>query len=194
MKKTLLKKLPSTQALTLCVVLLVIFNLMLIGVIVQKRAEKRFYKELECYVDSSCEEFDFPKAMVFAVIKAESNFDRYAKSSKNARGLMQITAAALEDINRMLSEDYTLKQMYDPEINIRCGVAFLSVLYRKYENYDTAFAAYNAGQGNVDKWLSDTRYSYDQHQLYYIPFKETKNYVKKVNHYYQEYQKQYGEN
>jgi len=188
------EKVPSTQVLTFFFVFLVIFNLVLLGVIVQDRAEKRFYKEIQRYVDSSCEEFGVPKAMVFAIIKAESNFDQHARSSADARGLMQVTSVALKDINRILSEDYTLTQMYDPEINIRCGVAYLSVLYRKYGIYDTAFAAYNAGQGNVDNWLLDKRYSYDQKQLYNIPFKETKNYVKKVNHYYREYQKQYGEN
>jgi len=188
------EKVPSTQVLTFFFVFLVIFNLVLLGVIVQDRAEKRFYKEIQRYVDSSCEEFGVPKAMVFAIIKTESNFDQHARSSADARGLMQVTSVALKDINRILSEDYTLTQMYDPEINIRCGVAYLSVLYRKYGIYDTAFAAYNAGQGNVDNWLLDKRYSYDQKQLYNIPFKETKNYVKKVNHYYREYQKQYGEN
>ncbi|MBQ4120586.1 MAG: lytic transglycosylase domain-containing protein [Clostridia bacterium] len=191
---SLFEKMPSKQVLTFFLVLLVIFNLVLLGVIAQDREEKRFLKEIERYVDSSCEEFGIPKAMVFAIIKTESNFDQHARSSADARGLMQITSVALKDINRILSEDYTFTQMYDPEINIRCGVAYLSVLYRKYEIFDTAFAAYNAGQGNVDNWLSDSRYSYDRKQLYHIPFKETKNYVKKVNHYYQEYQKQYGEN
>ncbi len=190
---SLSEKTPSTQMLTFLLTLLVIFNLVLLGWIVQDRAEKRFYKEIECHVDSSCEEFGIPKAMVLAIIKAESDFDQYARSSADARGLMQITSVALKDINRILSEEYTITQMYDPKINIRCGVAYLSVLYQKYKIFDTAFAAYNAGQGNVDCWLLDSRYSYDRKQLYHIPFKETRNYVKKVNHYYQEYQKQYGE-
>ncbi len=190
----LLDRAPSVQVLAFVCVLLVIMNLILVGLIAKDRAEKRFLKEIEVYVDSSCEEFGIPKAVVFAVIKAESNFDRHARSSVDARGLMQITEVALKDINRMLSEEYTITQMYDPEINIRCGVAYLSVLCQKYKSYDTAFAAYNAGQGNVDNWLYDSRYSHDRKQLYHIPFKETANYVKKVNHYYQEYQKQYGEN
>lgn len=190
----LLDRIPSVQVLALLCVLLVVINLILVGLIAKDKAEKRFLKDIEVFVTFSCEEFGVPKAAVFAVIKAESDFDQYARSSADARGLMQMTEVALKDVNRMLSEDYTITQMYDPEINIRCGVAYLSVLYKKYKSYDTAFAAYNAGQGNVDNWLYDTRYSYDGKQLYHIPFKETAGYVKKVNHYYQEYQKQYGEN
>jgi len=188
------ERIPSVQVLAFFCVLLVICNLVFLAIIVQNKAEKRFLKELEVYVDSSCEEFGVPKAVVFAMIKAESNFDQHARSTADARGLMQITAVALKDINRMLMEEYTISQMYIPEINIRCGVAYLSILYHKYGVFDTAFAAYNAGQGNVDVWLNDSRYSYDRRQLYNIPFKETANYVKKVNHYYHEYQKQYGEN
>ena len=194
MKKILFKRTPSTQVLALSLVLLVIFNLFLVSVFVKNKAEKQFYKEIERYVDASCKEFGVSKAMVFAVIKAESKFDQYARSAADARGLMQITSIALQDINQILSENYMPNQMFDPEINIRCGTAYLSVLCQKYEKNSTVWAAYNAGQGRVDQWLLDGRYSHDQKQLYQIPFKETRNYVKKVSLYYQEYQKQYGEN
>lgn len=188
------KRAPSHQVLVFLTLLLVICNLVLLSVIIKDRTEKRLVKEIEDYVEASSREFDIPKAMILAVIKVESGFDRQARSSADARGLMQMTAVALKDVNRVLSEEYTVEQMYDPEINIRCGVAYLSILCRKYASYDTAFAAYNAGQGNVDNWLWDSRYSNDKKQLYHIPFKETENYVEKVNHYYQEFQKQYGEN
>ena len=194
MKKILFKRTPSTQVLALSLVLLVIFNLFLVSVFVKNKAEKQFYKEIERYVDASCKEFGVSKAMVFAVIKAESKFDQYARSAADARGLMQITSIALQDINQILSENYMPNQMFDPEINIRCGTAYLSVLCQKYEKNSTVWAAYNAGQGRVDQWLLDGRYSHDQKKLYQIPFKETRNYVKKVSLYYQEYQKQYGEN
>ena len=174
----------------LCAVLL-LFNLGLVGVIVHDANEKAHIREIEQYVDAACEEFGFSKAIVLAVIKTESNFDAKAESSANARGLMQITEVALSDINKFLSEEYTFRQMFDPATNIRCGVCYLSRLYEKYKNYDTAFAAYNAGQGNVDKWLKDSRYSKDQKTLYKIPFGETTNYVKKVNRYRKEYQKRF---
>jgi soluble lytic murein transglycosylase len=58
----------------------------------------------------------------------------------------------------------------------------LSYLIRDFEGVtDTALAAYNAGRGNVQKWLKDPRYSSDGKTLIYIPFRETRNYVKRVN-------------
>ena len=190
----ILKWIAARRGLTVLLLCLVLFNFILVGVVIHTAIERRFLRQIEQYVDKACEEFDVPKAVVFAIIKAESDFDQYARSSADARGLMQITSVALEDINRLLSENYTMTQMYDPKINIRCGVAYLSILYRKYGIYDTVYAAYNAGQGNVDNWLYNSLYSKDQKQLYHIPFHETSNYVKKVNQYYQEYQKIYGEN
>lgn len=190
----LFERLPSIKILTLFCMILLVLNLVLVGLLIRNVEEKRFMRELESYVNSASEEFGIPKAVIFSVMKAESDFDQYARSSADARGLMQITSVALEDINRLLSENYTMTQMYDPKINIRCGVAYLSILYRKYGIYDTVYAAYNAGQGNVDNWLYNSLYSKDQKHLYHIPFHETSNYVKKVNQYYQEYQKIYGEN
>lgn len=190
----LFERLPSIKILTLFCLILLVLNLVLVGLLIRNVEEKRFMRELESHVNSASEEFGIPKAVIFSVMKAESDFDQYARSSADARGLMQITSMALEDINRLLSENYTMTQMYDPKINIRCGVAYLSILYRKYGIYDTVYAAYNAGQGNVDNWLYNSLYSKDQKQLYHIPFHETSNYVKKVNQYYQEYQKIYGEN
>lgn len=190
----LFERLPSIKILTFFCLILLVLNLVLVGLLIRNVEEKRFMRELESHVNSASEEFGIPKAVIFSVMKAESDFDQYARSSADARGLMQITSMALEDINRLLSENYTMTQMYDPKINIRCGVAYLSILYRKYGIYDTVYAAYNAGQGNVDNWLYNSLYSKDQKQLYHIPFHETSNYVKKVNQYYQEYQKIYGEN
>ena len=190
----ILKWIAARRGLTVLLLCLVLFNFVLVGVVIHTAIERRFLRQIEQYVDKACEEFDVPKAVVFAIIKAESDFDQHARSSANARGLMQITSIALQDINQILSENYMPNQMFDPEINIRCGTAYLSVLCQKYEKNSTVWAAYNAGQGRVDQWLLDGRYSHDQKQLYQIPFKETRNYVKKVSLYYQEYQKQYGEN
>ena len=72
-------------------------------------------------------------------------------------------------------------QLFDPNLNIQVGTFYLSYLINKFENIDVALAAYNAGEGNVIKWLSAEEFSSDQKTLKKIPFKETANYVKKVN-------------
>lgn len=122
---------------------------------------------------------------VYSIIKAESGFNPDATSVKNARGLMQITDQTGEWIYGLLGYDNFNKNfLYDPEKNIEIGCYYISRLINQFNgNVDTALAAYNAGSGNVSKWLLDLKYSKDGENLYEIPFGETKRYVKKVNNY-----------
>ena len=102
---------------------------------------------------------------------------------------MQLTEDTAEwNAKEMELKDYDYK---DPETNIRIGCHYLKYLIRKYENIDTALAAYNGGMGNVSKWLNDERYSDDGVTLKYIPFSETRHYVKKVNESWQKYKELY---
>ncbi len=170
---------------------LILFISILIGVIVHNANERARIDSIEEYVDAACLEFDVPKAVVMAVIKTESDFDIYAESHANARGLMQITKITLQEINNRMGTNYRFGQMFDPQINIRCGVFYLSYLYERFDGYDdTVFAAYNAGPTRVDEWLRDTEYSKDGKTLEKIPdgYEETRNYVKKVNRYIDDYQ------
>ena len=61
------------------------------------------------------------------------------------------------------------------------GCWYIKRLLIQYNNVDTALAAYNAGSGNVSKWLKNEEYSKDGENLIIIPFKETREYVKKVS-------------
>jgi soluble lytic murein transglycosylase len=114
-------------------------------------------------------------SLIAAVIYAESKFsDR--TSSAGARGLMQITPEAANEIERHSGgTTFKLKDLGDPEINIRYGTYLLRELLDRYDGDEVAaLAAYNAGPGNVDKWggsdLSVER----------IPFPETRAYVEEV--------------
>ena len=71
--------------------------------------------------------------------------------------------------------------LFNPKINIEIGCMYLRYLINKFSIVDTALASYNAGETRVRVWLSDSNYSQDSKTLYNIPYKETKNYVKKVN-------------
>ena len=72
------------------------------------------------------------------------------------------------------------KMLFTPEINIKYGCLYFNYLMKKFENKETALAAYNAGETRVRIWLGDKKYSKDGKTLIEIPFKETANYVKKV--------------
>ena len=85
----------------------------------------------------------------------------------------------------LLREYLAPGMIYDPETNIKYGTYYLARLYRKFGDWNTAVAAYNAGEGKVSEWLKDPRYSDDGAKLNIdtIPkeYRETENYVKKVN-------------
>ena len=157
----------------------------------EKRAYPREYLD---EVRAASDEFGVPESIIFAVIKTESDFDKTAVSSAPAHGLMQLTEETYFWIgNDMLGEDPSAFDIYDPELNIRYGAYYLSFLYRKYQNWDTAFAAYNAGPGNVNDWLEDGKISDSDGNLVEIPYKETRNYVKKVNVAIEKYNELYYE-
>jgi soluble lytic murein transglycosylase len=127
-------------------------------------------------------EYDLKPDLICAVINAESSFDKDAVSGAGASGLMQIMeSTAYWLAPKMKIEDFGYAEIFDPDVNIRFGCYYLNMLKKQYGDTDVALCAYNAGSGNVDKWLANPEYSGDGKTLDYIPFKETRDYVKKVS-------------
>lgn len=149
-------------------------------------------------ISAASEEFDVPEYIIYATIKVESDFDPDAVSSAGAIGLMQMIPSTFEWLtgDEHLGEHLPKRALDTPEVNIRYGTYYLSYLYKKFDyNWNTAFAAYNGGEGNVAKWLKDTRYSDGEGNLIDFPekFKETKNYVKKMENAISTYRELYPE-
>ncbi|MBP3369740.1 MAG: lytic transglycosylase domain-containing protein [Clostridia bacterium] len=147
---------------------------------VEKKLHPDEYRDI---VEKYAAEYNIPAYIIFAVIETESGFDNEATSSAGAMGLMQMMPSTFEWLTSSdhLGENLSPNSLYDPEVSIRYGTYYLKYLFEKFYNWDTVFAAYNGGEGNVVKWLSDPEYSDGNGNLTYIPFKETRNYVKKVN-------------
>lgn len=140
--------------------------------------------------------YNVPEYVIYSVIKVESDFESDAISSAGAMGLMQMMPSTFEWLtaDEHLREYLQVNDIYDPDVSIRYGTYYLSYLYNKFDcNWNTALAAYNAGEGNVAKWLADPQYSDGQGNLTYIPFPETRSYVKKVNKEIAAYKKLYYE-
>jgi soluble lytic murein transglycosylase len=140
-------------------------------------------------VFSTCDEFGVDKALVFAVIKTESGFDKDAVSNKGAVGLMQIKPSTAEYVAKKLGlTDYSLCNEKD---NVRIGVFYLKMLIVKFGDVKTALCAYNAGEGNVSLWLKNSDYSRDGKTIFNVPFKETSDYLKKIEKSSKKYSKLY---
>ncbi len=130
------------------------------------------------------EQMDIDPYLVTALIKAESNFDCDATSSKNAKGVMQLTDETAEFCARKMGIELNDSDVYDPTINITLGCCYLRRTLDIFNQDETlAIAAYNAGEGRVKEWLADKRYSADGEKLDNIPYEETKNHVKKIELY-----------
>lgn len=144
-------------------------------------------------VEKYSKEYNVDKYLIFAVIKAESNFKEDASSKKGAKGLMQLIDSTAEEVAKTINLDIKDKDILNPDININLGTKYISSLLKKYENKELALAAYNAGSGNVDNWVKNGILKSDGSNWENIPYKETKNYVRKILMDYEIYIKIYQE-
>jgi len=137
-------------------------------------------------------EYQLDPYLVMAIISAESRFEENANSHKDAMGLMQVTEQTAKWCVDRFELDISSENLYNPDTNIHIGCAYMDFLIDVFDGeLQTAIAAYNAGQGNVKKWLADKTYSSDGKTLSDIPFEETKNYVEKVMKRYETYKQLY---
>ena len=153
---------------------------------------KIFYPiKFEDIVNKYSKLYEVDKNLIFAVIKSESKFDSEANSHKGAKGLMQVMDETAIDISIELGEEEKEINLLDPETNIKIGTKYLKNLIDKYNNINIALIAYNAGIGNVDKWIEDGTIKKDGSNVEAVPFKETNNYVRSIINNYKIYQEIY---
>ena len=173
----IIKKKTIIILLFIIAILFVIFNLSNIQKIIQKKIyPKKYSYEVEKYAN----EYNLDKNLIYAIIKAESNFNETAVSRKNAKGLMQLMYDTALDIAKTINIEIDEEKILEPDTNINIGTKYISILISKYQNVEVALAAYNAGSGNVDSWISNGTIKADGSDIENIPFKETNNYVRKI--------------
>lgn len=175
-KEALMRSVVIITILVLSVICGLLFQLFY-----DKYERNAYPKEYEEYVEKYASQYGVPESIVYAVIKTESGYDSGAVSEAGAVGLMQMMPDTFNWLTTLTKENLDKGLLYDPETNIKYGTYYLSYLYLKYGSWDTVYAAYNAGEGNVDDWLGDALEADGAKKLGDVPFKETENYIKKVN-------------
>ncbi len=161
-------------------IIAIVILCILLGFLFQKNIEKQFYpQKYSDIVSRYATLYDLPEHFIYSVIKAESGFDKDAVSPVGAVGLMQIMPSTFVWLTELTGEEINMERLSDPEINIRYGCFYLRYLYDIYEDKTLTLAAYNAGMGNVKKWLDEG--------LTEIPFEETKNYINRVLRFEEKY-------
>ena len=94
---------------------------------------------------------------------------------------MQMTGSTGAWVAKAIGDtNYVSSDLYDPKTNIKMGCWYVNYLKKEFGSTGLVLAAYNAGPGNVNKWLRNATISADGQNLENIPFDETRNYIKKV--------------
>ena len=166
---------------TLLIVITTILVIILIAVGINKQMIKILYKkDYSQYVSKYSQEYKIDENLIYAIIKAESNFKVDAVSTSDAQGLMQLMYSTAEDVAKKIEVKLNEDNIFEPDININLGTKYIADLLEKYEYIELALAAYNAGSGNVDKWIKNGTIKSDGSDIENIPFKETNTYVRKI--------------
>jgi len=146
------KKIACFGVIVLCVIPLLTSDLY---------ANSQLKTEYDNLVWSIAQKYRVEHTLIHSIIRAESNYDRFAVSPKGALGLMQLMPAT--------AIQYGVKNVFDPRENIEGGVKYLKDLIKLYNgNTKLVLAAYNAGQEAVKKYNGIP------------PYRETKNYIYKI--------------
>jgi soluble lytic murein transglycosylase len=139
--------------------------------------------------------FGVDPLLVLAMMRQESSFDPRAQSGAQAMGLTQVVPSTARHIaSRLGRDDFAMLDLFKPAVSVEFGTWFLSQLLVEYKGrVFPALTAYNAGGGNVARWLQ--RYGDDPDLLVeQIPFSETQTYLRIVYDNYWHYQALYGGN
>ena len=136
-----------------------------------------------------------PLPLLLAFARQESAFEADARSSANARGVLQmLTSTARLAAKRAGLPAPTANDLYDPAINIPLGASHIAWLLRRYDDVlPLAMAAYNAGEHRVDRWMRERAGLTLDVWIDAIPFRETRNYVHNVLAFNQIYAARFGD-
>ncbi|MDP5274449.1 lytic transglycosylase domain-containing protein [Chengkuizengella axinellae] len=144
-------------------------------------------------------DYNINPLFIAAIIRVESNYKPDLISSKNAMGLMQImpdTAKWITEVKR--SSHLNMETLMDVRVNIDLGTWYLNALYVEFKPYlqdkptkdqiSLLSAAYNAGPGNVKRWLDKEIWDGKYNSVEQIPFGETRHYIARILYYYEKYE------
>jgi soluble lytic murein transglycosylase len=144
------------------------------------------YRDL---VETDARRYGVDPLLLVALMRQESSFDPRASSPAGARGLTQFMPSTAQTLAAGVGlGGFSPDDLNNPAVAIKLGAAYLAGLSREFNgNPYLAIAAYNAGSGNVHAWLGDNPRGDFDLLAEEIPFQETRDYVRNVYRFYQQY-------
>ncbi len=114
-------------------------------------------ERLVTFISDESRRYGFEPELIMALISAESSFYNWSSSPKGAIGLMQLvptTGREMAEINNIVWQEEK-DVLFDPFINIKLGIHYLSMLHLRFKSIELALTAYNYGPGNVKRWIDE---------------------------------------
>ncbi len=132
-------------------------------------------------VDASANKYGVPASFIYAIMRTESGFDPRAVSVAGAQGLLQLLPSAARGSAGLAGRPLEdARRIFEPEVAIDLGTALLAAGRREFGSLALSAAAYNGGARNVAGWLAQKQDLEVELFIESIPFKETRDYVKRV--------------
>ncbi len=145
-------------------------------------------------INPAAEQYQFHPLFLYSVVRQESAFEGFVRSSAGARGLMQIIPATGQEIAADIRwpEEYSDEDLYRPNVSVLYGSEYLSK-WRDHFGGDlyAALAAYNGGPGNAIEWRNLAGGDQDLF-LEIVRFNETRNYIRGIYEIYSIYRRIYN--
>ncbi|SFJ14628.1 soluble lytic murein transglycosylase [Paenibacillus sp. UNC496MF] len=145
-------------------------------------------------IAASAEVYELDAHLVAAIIRVETNYKPEAVSKKGAIGIMQLMPDTANWIIQKggFKDMTTEKVSAEPEAGIEIGSWYLNELNAQFKgNMVKVIAAYNAGPGTVNRWLSDGTWDGRAETVDEVPYGETRHYIQRVIYYYNKYKTLY---
>lgn len=154
-----------------------------------------YYRDV---VFEACHEFHLDPLFVSAMIREESRHEAQVISSAGAYGLMQIMPATGSAVAKKLGVDnFNSQMLFQPKLNVRFGTWYMKQLMERFKHISQVeyivSGAYNSGPDPVERWIEKYGVKDIDEFIEDIPYKETRNHIKKVMDSYQIYREIYGE-
>lgn len=140
---------------------------------------------LRATITEAAQEAGIDPHLALAVVAAESSGRPRAESPAGARGLMQLMpATAAEQAQKLGIQDYDASRLYDIDVNLRLGCAYLAYLLERFDGQEPfALAAYNAGPSPVLRWRKAAPDASPAEVIDREGYAETRTYVRRVLRY-----------
>ena len=128
-----------------------------------------------------------------SLIRQESAFNPNAVSRANAVGLMQLLPKVGKSVAKQEKlRKFSPQQLFTPAVNMQLGTRYFRIMVDKFDSFEYALAAYNAGSDRVQDWMGQGKYRDPQEFVESIPFTETREYVQNIMRNANVYRQLYG--